>query len=332
MRRLSPASVIGVAIAALLLPAHQATAQKLLPEGIKDLASQITVKVTRQQKHKIAVLPFKELEGQPTILGSYLSESLVTALFDTPGLDIVERSMLDKVVGELRLDQSGLIDPSMAKRVGKIVGVDAIVTGTITDLASFVAVNCRLIDAQTGRIFAAAETRIAKDDDVRKIMAAPAARLSGQPIEEPSAGGGRPQKRGATSRSSQQRDASGFHFDLKSCTLGGATLTCNFLITNQGEDRELQIVSSPQYRTGVGGSTRLIDDSGDQYQSTEATLANTRGTWVISRLASGIPVRAQLQFEGVKPELKEAKLIELACISVRGPFVVQFRDVPIVRP
>lgn len=56
-----------------------------------------------------------------------------------------------------------------------------IVTGTITDLQSYVAVNCRMIDTQTGRIFAAAEARIAKDDDVKKIMGMPLESGASQP-------------------------------------------------------------------------------------------------------------------------------------------------------
>jgi hypothetical protein len=78
-------------------------------------------------------------------------------------------------------------------------------------------------------------------------------------------------------------------------------------------------------------ATRLIDESGEQYHSSDARLATSRGGWVSSGLVSGIPVRAQLRFEKVRPELTEAKLLELACQAGRS-FVVQFRDVPIVRP
>src|SRR3989442_520460 len=150
--------------------AATAGAQRVLSEGIKDLASQISSSVTQQQKRKIAVLPFRELDGRATVLGTYMSEALVTQLVNSGNLEVVERTMLDRIVGELKLGESGLIDPTTAKRVGQVAGVDAIVTGTITDLESYVAVNCRLIDAATGRIFAAAEARILKDDDVKKIM------------------------------------------------------------------------------------------------------------------------------------------------------------------
>lgn len=145
-------------------------AQRALSDGVKELSTQIAASVTTEKKTRIAVIPFRELNGKPTVLGTYLAEELVTNLFQTGKLDIVERTMLDKILQELKLAESAMIDPSSAKEVGRIAGVDAIVTGTITDLQSFVAVNCRLIDAQSGRVFAAAQTKIIKDDDVRRIM------------------------------------------------------------------------------------------------------------------------------------------------------------------
>src|SRR4030095_11254893 len=125
------------------------------------------------------------------------SEELVTDLFTSGGLDIVERSMLDRLLGEAKLGETGVIDPETATKVGKVAGVDAIVTGTITDLQSYVALNCRLIDTRTGRIFGAAQSKIVKDDDVRKIMgaslpSAPAGPTQSQPSGPASDSGGRP--------------------------------------------------------------------------------------------------------------------------------------------
>lgn len=145
-------------------------AQKPVGDGIKDLATQITASATRQDKQRIAVLPFHELDGQPTVLGTYVAEELVTNLFQLGNFKIVERQLLGKVMGELKIQQSGAIDPATAKEIGRIAAVDAIVTGSITDLEAYVAVNCRLIDTTTGEVFGAAQTKITKDDDVRKIM------------------------------------------------------------------------------------------------------------------------------------------------------------------
>ena len=150
--------------------AQEVSAQKLLTEGIKDLATQISESAAKGQKRRIAVVPLRELDGRTTVLGTYIAEELVTDLFAVGKLEIVERGLLDKVLGELKLGASGVIDPETAKQVGRLAGVDAIVTGTVTDLQSLVALNCRLIDTQTGRIFAAAQTKIIKDEDVKKIM------------------------------------------------------------------------------------------------------------------------------------------------------------------
>lgn len=155
---------------AVLSITSQAFAQKTLTDGIKDLATQISASATKEQKKRVAVLSFKELDGQTTVLGTYLAEELLSHLVNS-GLKVVERSMLDRLLGEQKLQQTGAIDPATAKEVGKVAGVDAIVTGTVTDLQSSVGINCRIIDTATGEIFAAAQTKITKDDDVKKIMA-----------------------------------------------------------------------------------------------------------------------------------------------------------------
>ncbi len=154
-------------LAFLCLPLH---AQKPLGDGILDLARQITTSASTQQKQRIAVLPFRELDGQSTVLGTYLAEELVTNLFQLGNFKIVERQLLDKVLGELKIQQSGAIDPSTAKAIGRIAAVDAIVTGSITDFESYIAVHCRLIDTTTGEVFGAAQAKITKDEDTKKIM------------------------------------------------------------------------------------------------------------------------------------------------------------------
>jgi TolB-like protein len=156
-----------VILVVLCLPTF---AQKPLSEGITDLARQITTSASSQQKQRIAVLPFRELDGQPTVLGTYVAEELVTNLFQLGNFKIVERQLLDKVMGELKIQQSGAIDATTAKEIGRIAAVDAIVTGSITDFESFVAVHSRLIDTTTGEVFGAAQAKITKDEDLKKIM------------------------------------------------------------------------------------------------------------------------------------------------------------------
>ncbi len=316
----------------VLLSPSMAQAQKILSEGIKDLATQIATNVAKEQKHKIAVLPFRELDGRATVLGTYISEELVTDLFTIGGLDIVERSMLDKLLGEAKLGETGVIDPETATKVGKIAGVDAIVTGTITDLQSYVALNCRLIDTRTGRIFGAAQAKIVKDDDVRKIMGAslPTASVSaagtrGQPTGSATGSEG---KQTPAKQQSQQQQVNGFLFELQGCTLSGSSVECDLLITNNKEDRVL-IVYSRTY----GAESRLIDPNGNEYIADKVLLGSSRNSiGPRSTLATGIPTRAKIMFENTSPDIEVARLVEIICLSGGSSSRVQFRNVPLVRP
>ncbi len=186
-----------VTIGALFSLSERVAAQKLLADGAKELSDQISASIGRAEKHRIAVLPFRELSGQSTVFGSYIAEELVTRLVQTNQIDVVERAMLDKVLGELKLDQTGLIDPESARKVGRLSGADAVLSGTITNLATFVAVNCRVIDAQNGQILGAAQVKIAKDADVNAIMetSSPSATL----VRKQAAGPGRLVKTNAAS-------------------------------------------------------------------------------------------------------------------------------------
>ena len=313
-------------------------AQKILAEGVEDLAGQIAASVAKEQKKKIAVLPFRALDGQQTMLGMFLAEELVTNLFER-GLDIVERTMLDKVLGEIKLGQSGVIDPETARQVGKVAGVDALVSGTITDLSSYVALNCRLIDAQTGRVFAAAQVKIAKDDDVKKILnaSAPAApQLQSESVPE--------KVSNPPAKAGQRKEVDGFVFELKACRAAGDSIQCDFLITNNGSDRQLSI--------NVWEASRLIDDAGNEHPSRKdgsflGSDQGSRSSDVSADLISGVPVRARVSFQGGAEGVLSASVVELSATSSarsgvrvdrgdfsgssRSAFRVQFRNVALTR-
>lgn len=145
--------------------------QEDLDIAIGKLADKISQHMAEKKKTKIAVIPFQDLKtDMVTTLGKYIAEELTTALFNSGKFNIIERNLLNKVLDELKLSQTGAVDPSSAKELGKITGVDAVVTGTIQDLINRVAVNCRLIETETGNIFAAASEKIMKDESISKLM------------------------------------------------------------------------------------------------------------------------------------------------------------------
>lgn len=132
--------------------------------------------------HLIAVLPFddgsiKRTWGEKFSLGKGVADELVTALLATNRFRLIERAEIDSVLEEQNLGKDGVIDPETAAKIGKILGVQYLVIGRITEFStkgdddilanpnhhnpmgmriarttSRVAIDARLVDATTAEI------------------------------------------------------------------------------------------------------------------------------------------------------------------------------------
>lgn len=144
-----------------------------IEEGVKSLAEQISKNMKEKQKQKIAIIDFSDLNGNVTALGQFIAEELTTQLFITaPGnFEVVERRQLLKLEEELALGQMGFIEEKGIKKMGQVLGVDAIVTGSMTDLGNTVKINARMIAVESAKVFAVAATDIPKTVMVFDLMA-----------------------------------------------------------------------------------------------------------------------------------------------------------------
>jgi len=148
-------------------------AQATLDDAITALTDQINKYMLEQKKTKIAIIPFPDLQQQTvTVLGSFIAEELTTNLFATGKFKIIERSLLKQILDELKLSQTGIVDAASAKELGKMTGVDAIIAGTLADLGDTIAMNCRLIETQSGEVFAAAKSKFTKDKNIENLLGA----------------------------------------------------------------------------------------------------------------------------------------------------------------
>jgi len=126
------------------------------------IAATIIAAAPKLQDRTIAVIEFSELRGTtyvPSAKGRFLAERITTELVKTDQVDVIERAQLEKVRGELKLGASGVVDETTAKSIGKILGVEAIVTGTVTDVGRESVVHARLVRVEDGKILAAEEAR-----------------------------------------------------------------------------------------------------------------------------------------------------------------------------
>jgi len=147
---------------------------------------QVTVTPTvTQAKIRIAVMPFKlgQIQrwwGWDWDPGEGISDMLVTELVNSGRFSVVERERLDEVLQEQNLTREGVVDAATAARIGKVLGVQLFVFGTVTqfsldskviklpvvgELAEWRArctLNARLVNVETSEIMAAVTGQGAK--------------------------------------------------------------------------------------------------------------------------------------------------------------------------
>lgn len=146
------------------------------------------------QKRRVAVLNFDygtvrsgvaAIFGTDVDVGTGISDMLVEELVKSGAYSVIERKALDKLLAEQNFSNSDRADPASAARIGRLLGVDAIIVGSITQfgrddrqigLGGFgrtvgkyglggtsvrsakaaVAVTARLVNVETGEILAVA--------------------------------------------------------------------------------------------------------------------------------------------------------------------------------
>lgn len=146
------------------------------------------------QKRRVAVLNFDygtvrsgiaAIFGTDVDVGTGISDMLVEKLVEGGAYSVIERKALDKLLAEQNFSNSDRADPASAARIGRLLGVDAIIVGSITQFGrddrqvglggfgqsmgryglggtsvrrskAVVAVTARLVNVETGEILAVA--------------------------------------------------------------------------------------------------------------------------------------------------------------------------------
>ena len=148
----------------LLSPWTTAQAGVFGPPDCAGVAGELARAAAKGHRRHVAVIPFRDTAGSSSRDGTIIAERLVAHLLENGSFDVVERTQLAAVVDELRLGATGGVDPAMAQRLGRFLGVEAIVTGSVVELVgNVIELHARLIDVETARVLAASTGRVEKD-------------------------------------------------------------------------------------------------------------------------------------------------------------------------
>lgn len=139
----------------------------------------------KSKKVRVAVLDFDfSAVSNPSYLSYFnggargVSDLLVNQLVRNGGYTVIERSKLDAILQEQNLGASGRVDPSTAAQIGRLLGVDTVIFGSVTQMdlerksqgggafgiggssektQAYVQLSVRMVNTTTGEILAVAD-------------------------------------------------------------------------------------------------------------------------------------------------------------------------------
>jgi hypothetical protein len=151
-----------------------ATGMQEIDKGVERLADKIVFQMQKYHIGRIAVGDISS-NGVKSMFEQYIEEEIVNAIIskDLKGITIVERRRLYEVLKEQKLGTTGLLDEKTRIALGKILGVEAIISGTTKVTSKEAKVNARMYAVSTGKILAAPSFVFLRNETVDELMAEP---------------------------------------------------------------------------------------------------------------------------------------------------------------
>ncbi|WP_141324365.1 CsgG/HfaB family protein [Myxococcus sp. AB025B] len=107
--------------------------------------------VARTGPVSICVLKFRDV-NEDTSLELALAESVITDIGAHPGLRLVEREQLDLPMKEQDFHQSDRVDPETRAQLGRLIGAEVVVLGSIQRSGPLLRVAARFVHVETGEV------------------------------------------------------------------------------------------------------------------------------------------------------------------------------------
>ncbi len=110
----------------------------------------------------LVIAEFDNINCKGDALKRIFQERLITSFImnDKVFFNVVERTQLDKAMKELKMDISGLTDPDMQKKLGKLLGAKYILLGGISETNGAVTFEGRIVAIENGQSKAATRQTI----------------------------------------------------------------------------------------------------------------------------------------------------------------------------
>ena len=125
-------------------------------DPIKSLSQKLKRDIKAKECPLLAILNFPYSLGRISTGSTLVSERLLTYLAQE-NAPLVERRLIQSILEERKMWDTGVIDPGSIKSMGRLLGVDAVVIGTLADSPDkdTTEVTARIVRVDTGEILSA---------------------------------------------------------------------------------------------------------------------------------------------------------------------------------
>jgi curli biogenesis system outer membrane secretion channel CsgG len=136
---------LGILIAMCALLVIGAEAQNISANSTDDLASAPAAQAPSARRKRVAVLDFDyatvqtnsaAIFGSNVDIGKGITDLLVNYLVKDGTYSVLERKAMDKILSEQNFSNSDRANPTTAAKIGKLLGADAIIVGSITQFGN----------------------------------------------------------------------------------------------------------------------------------------------------------------------------------------------------
>lgn len=265
----------------LFLPAIFHVNSFAYEKELKSLSDTLAGKIAKNSKKSVAVVDFTDLQGNVTELGRFIAEEIsVNLTMAEKDFQVIDRNHLKTLLTEHKLSVSGLVDPDTIKKIGKISGVDSLVTGSVTPFGDNIRVTCKVIATDSARIITADKTELAKTKAIDELLS------RGIQVASSNTSANLPKKQSSPpvpvspevkGKMPDPVEIDNFVFQLKEAKMSSGEVTLVLEATNKSKKRWLDLGSGPQGNImtddfgntygGMGGS-RLSESCGGDSKST----------------------------------------------------------------
>jgi len=110
--------------------------------------------VYSSEKKSVAIATFQNLTKDKEIdwIGTGFAETLTTKLINVKSIRVFERNQMAKLLEEIKLSMTGIIDEKTATQAGKFIGVEYMVIGSFQKVNERIMVTARLVNVATSEV------------------------------------------------------------------------------------------------------------------------------------------------------------------------------------